>query len=155
MAAPQLTDVIWKPLLIADPPVASLEKVKQWEIEFGYKLPTDFIEIARTHQGCYPVLKESSPETVTMLDAVSGLFHFERDPQYRFSLLGNVDYIAEYRPGALVFVDWSGDALAFDYGQNPQREEPPVIHWQHESKEVVVVAENFTGLLEKCLAGGW
>lgn len=69
-------------------------------------------------------------------------------------MLGNVGYIEEFRPGALVFVDWSGDFMAFDYGDDPHRKNPPIIYWDHETKVVEKIAASFTDLLQKCLDGG-
>ena len=44
-------EITWIDRLIEHPPVASLEEVALVEQEIGFKLPQDFIEIARHNQG--------------------------------------------------------------------------------------------------------
>ena len=150
-----IDSLIWHPFLISEPTPASQEEVRIWETEFNYTLPADFSEFARNNQGCRPALEDLDAHNKTSLDCISGMFHFDRRPEHRFSLLGNVGYIEEFRPGALIFVDWSGDFMAFDYGDDPHHVNPPVIYWNHETKEVKKIAESFTELLQKCLDGGW
>ena len=69
--------------------------------------------------------------------------------------LGRIGYIEEHKPGALVFVDCSGDYMAFDYGENGHNSNPPIIYYNHEGRVVEKIADNVTDLLDKCLNGGW
>lgn len=149
-----INSIVWHPFHIADPTPASMEQVSDWEKEFNYTLPRDFSDLARTHQGCAPELNDLEAHNKTSLDCISGVFHFDRSLEHRFSLLGNVGYIEEFSPGALVFVDWSGDFMAFDYGDDPHHKNSPVIYWDHETKVVEKIADSFTHLLQKCLDGG-
>ena len=149
---PNINEIVWVDFLISNPREISIEEVQAWERQFDYTLPEDFREIARKNQARLPRLEDKNANNDTTLDMLAGIFHFENNIEPDFQL-GRIGYIEEHRPGALVFVDCSGDYIAFDFGEDGHKNNPPIIYYDHETKEIETIAESFTELLQKCLEG--
>jgi len=151
---PGIDEIVWVDFLIPEPRIISKNEVKDWEERFGYTLSEDFREVARKNQARRPKLEDKTAHDETDLDLLAGIFHFEDNVETDYQL-GRIAYIEEHKPGALVFVDCSGDYMAFDYGENGHNSNPPIIYYNHEGRVVEKIADNVTDLLDKCLNGGW
>ena len=150
---PSIDDIIWTEIRIKDAPAASLERIGEWERKYSYTVPEDYREIVRVNQGKCPELSDIEQHRKTDLDALYSLFHFDEELDTDFCLGASPFGIQEYCPGALEFCYWSGDIFAFDFGTDPHQKNPPIVYWHHESKEVELLADSFTELLSRAVAG--
>jgi len=150
---PSIADIVWSDLRIENPPVASLEHVREWEKKYNYTVPEDYREIVRFNQGKCPELSDLEAHRKTQLDLLHSLFHFEEKIDSDFCLGSSPFNIQEYCPGSLEFCYWGGNIFAFDFGTDPHQKNPPIVYWEHEEKEVVPVVDSFTELLTRAVTG--
>ena len=150
---PLIADIVWSERRIKPSPVASLERVKEWEKKYNYTVPEDYREIVRVNQGKCPELDDIEEHRKTHLDALYSLFHFEEELDSDFCLGSSPFGIQDYCPGALEFCYWSGNIFAFDFGTEPHQKNPPIVYWDHESKDVHPVVDGFTELLSRAVSG--
>jgi len=137
----------WVDYAIDDPPVATLDEGRRVEEEIGYKLPADFIEVARHHQGQFPM--PGGHHADGNGSSVGGLYHFHGE--FGSGRLGWGDFINEGADSLLLAFcrDAGGNFFAFDYGKDPQKKNPIVVFWDHETRVVTKLADSFTDFLDQ------
>ena len=138
-------EITWIDILIEHLPVASLEEVALVEQEIGFKLPQDFIEIARHNQGRMP--NPHYHEADGKGGVLSALFHF--NGEFDDGRLGWGDFINEGADTLLLAFcrDGGGNFFAFDYGNDPQMEKPEIVYWDHETRNITKLADTFEEFL--------
>jgi len=136
--------VQWLDALIPSPPIASRAAVRAAEQQLGVRFPSDFLALARVHQGAQPL-----PNGLTIPDfggtAVAHLLHFLDEP-------GFTNIVARYFPladaiedGLIPFAEDIGDDLfCFDYRHDPAH--PSVVFWSVDTGPLPL-ADSFTAFL--------
>ena len=142
-----MSQIEWVDYALENPPVASLDDVRRVEKEIDFKLPEDFIEVARHNQGRFPVPNGHVADGKG--SALSGLYHFHGE--LGGDRLGWADFINEDADTLLLAFsrDAGGNFFAFDYGADSQNENPTVVFWDHETRIVTKLADSFTEFLEQ------
>ena len=135
----------WEDEEIENPPVASLADVIRIENEIGFKLPPDYIEVARHHQGQSPTINAHDADGKG--SCLGGLYHFHGE--LNSGRLGWGDIINEGADTLMLAFsrDGGGNFFAFDYGDDPQNENPTVVFWDHETGNITKLASSFTEFL--------
>lgn len=123
----------WINRYLNDPAEATDQQIKAFEDEIGVKLPEDFVDFARHHQGKVPY-----PNDVKM-SVLGPLMHFDKADRdtslYFYSTAETVMFSRD--PG--------GNFFGFDYTADPKN--PPIIFYDHETDKSHKIYDNFTELL--------
>ena len=136
--------VEWRDSLIPNPPVASDAAIRNVERALRVRLPADFLDVARMHQGARP-----TPDGITLPDGsvtgVKNLLHFEAEPANRNIVHRRFPVDDILAKGVVPFAEDVGDDLfCFDYRTSPDA--PAVVYWSVDTG-VVPVAADFTRFL--------
>ena len=123
----------WINRYLDDPAEATDEQVKEFEDEIGVKLPKDFVDFARRHQGKVPY-----PNDVKM-SVLGPLMHF--DKAHRDTSL----YFYSTAETVMFSRDPGGNFFGFDYTADPKN--PPIMFYDHETDNGHKIYDNFTELL--------
>lgn len=137
--------VNWVDGAIADPRPASDAAVRQAQDELKVTLPSDFLAVARVHQGAAPV-----PAGIDLPNgfgtAVDHLFHFEDSPFVSNIVAAAFPLLDVLDEGIVPFAaDVGGDFFGFDY--RADTDDPPVVFWSVDWG-VVPLAPTFTAFLD-------
>ena len=135
----------WHDGAIPAPQPASDGAVRDAERALRVRLPVDFLEVARVHQGAAPV-----PARIDLPDgavtSVVHLLHFADVPGFTnitariFPVAGVID------KGVIPFAeDVGGDLFCFNYRETP--ETPSVAYWSVDTG-LLPLAPNFTKFVE-------
>ena len=136
--------IIWEHDLIADPPAASDQAVREAERALGVRFPADFLAVVRHHQGAAPV-----PDGISLPNgAVTGmkaLLHFEAAPAAR-NIVNRRFFAQDGLPeGVVPFAEDIGDDLfCFDYRQQP---DAPTICFCGVGTRPILIAPSLTAFL--------
>lgn len=141
----------WVNRVIDSPPRASDEAVAEAEAELGVRLPPDFVEIARVHQGAIP--EPNAIRANGVRSRVEHLYHFEERPSLS-NIVAAYSIVAERLPRGLVpFAEGlGGDVVCFDYRRDAAT--PAVAVLLHDGPaQPVVVADSFDAFLKGLSTG--
>ena len=131
--------------MLDSPPVATLEEVSAVEKEIGFKIPADYVEVARHNQGRMTMRNGHSADGRG--SALGGLYHFHGALDDGRLGWGS-DINEELSTLLLPFSeDPGGNFFAFDYDKNPQNSSPTIVFWDHETGIVTTLANSFTDFL--------
>ncbi|MEU8233315.1 SMI1/KNR4 family protein [Actinoplanes sp. NPDC048967] len=136
--------VTWVDGAIDDPRPASDTAVREAQDELEVILPSEFLAVARIHQGAAPV-----PARIDLPDgfstAVDHLLHFEDSPFVSNIVAAIFPLLDVLDEGIIPFAaDAGGDFLCFDY--RADNDHPSVVFWSVDWG-VVPLAPTFAGFL--------
>lgn len=119
--------VTWVDGAIADPAPAPDTAVREAERQLRVPFPTDFLDVARAHQGAAPV-----PANIDLPNgfgtAVAHLFHFEASPFASNIVAAGFPAQDALDKGVIPFAaDIGGDLFCFSYRED--YDNPPVVFW--------------------------
>ena len=134
--------VEWKPKNLAS---VTPEEVERVEHESGFRIPLDYVEVAKHVQGKMPL--PGGHDADGNGSALGTLYHFS--DEFNSERLGKVDHINEDSEGMLLpfSQDGGGNIFAFNYGSDPNNEHPTVVFWDHETRVITELARSFTEFL--------
>lgn len=141
--------VTWTDFGLRSPPLAADATVSSVEAALGVRFPTDFLAVARRHQGRAP-----TPSHYRLPDGSRGVFnqllHFEPSPPAS-NYVGAWRDLQDLLPERVVpfAPDPGGNYLCLDYRESETN--PRVVFWSHDEPDAPLqpVAANFTELLDK------
>ena len=132
------------PSPLPSPPFASPAVVRAAERHLGVRFPTDFLALARVHQGAQPL-----PNHLTVpgfgATAVAHLLHFQDEPGFTNIVAHRFPLDDALEDGLIPFAEDIGDDLfCFDYRRDPAR--LSVVFWSIDSGPLPL-ADSFTAFL--------
>jgi hypothetical protein len=136
--------VEWHDSAISNPSAPDDATVRRAERALRVRLPPDFLEVARGHQGAAP-----EPARVDLPDgsvtAVGHLLHFEEEPGTSNIVHRGFPLLGALAKGIIPFADdIGGDLFCFNYRKTP--EHPTVVYWSVDTG-TVPIADTFTAFV--------
>jgi hypothetical protein len=141
--------VQWVDSAIATPGPASDQAVRDAERRLRVRLPLDFLEVARVHQGARP-----EPGRIALPDgsvtSVGCLLHFQDEPFHQNIAARGFPLQGVLAKGVIPFAeDIGGDVFCFNYRKDPQH--PAVEYWSVDTGGIRLAASftEFVALLHE------
>jgi cell wall assembly regulator SMI1 len=137
----------WHDRILKPAPRLSNERLADIQARLGVRLPEDYLEVVRVHQGGSPeggsvILPDGTGTPFNML------LHFEEQPE-GLDVLGIVEW-SEFLPDKVIpfAVDPGGNYFCFDYRASDTN--PPVVFLAHDDPDTQPerVAGSFTELID-------
>src|ERR1700722_3287534 len=130
------------------------ERIKTIQSPVGVRLPKSFIEIVRGCDGGTPIACDfeytDQFKKSKRIDCIGAFLNLNPNEYGDFlsTFLNSPEFLPE---GLIAFAEnGGGDYICFDYRQDKNNPDPPVIYWNHEAdvgKEVSFVTKNFEEFL--------
>ena len=128
------------------------DRIKFVEKELGINLPQSYINLIKNCDGGTPIKSDFKYYNVDLEDiwgsGVGSFLYLNLKGEYYEDILGLNKSPPEFFPENLVsFANvGNGDYICFDYRQDKDNLDPPIVYWFHEAeigKDVSFIAHNF------------